>query len=649
MTVHLDFETYSSVDLRTCGTSRYLESSDFEVLLLALSTDGINIRLAGVEELAEYVDNESVIFAAHNASFERQVMARVGYDLPASRFRCSMIHAAYAGLPMALDEVGRAIGMEADKSKMSEGKALIRYFCQPCKPTKANGYRTRNLPEHDPSSWELFKEYCRQDVRAEIEIANYLNKVAPLPYSEIELYALDQSINQRGVRVDLSLAKKAIEIAAKASEEALNRMQEITGVDNPNSGAQLKTWLEDYTVADVTSLTKATIPELMEKIEDPEAREVLSLRLETSKTSIKKYKAMLDVASRDQRARNLFQFNGAGRTGRWSGRLIQLQNLPRNFYEDLDLARRLVKEGRAEDLQMLFGDTPGVLSQLVRTALIPSREHAFAVADFSAIEARVIAWLAGEAWRLKVFATHGKIYEASASKMFHVPISEIGKGSELRQKGKVAELALGYQGATGALIAMGADKMGLSDNEMSLIVSKWREASPAIVALWRVLEASAIQAVEIPGRVISLADYKGLTFVTQKGALRIVLPSGRSLYYREPRISSNAYGKKAVQYKGTSQLTKKWGWVDTYGGKLTENIVQAISRDILAESMLAINAWRPGCIVMHVHDEVVAEVPSTSAKEDLKAMVECMERPISWAQGLPLRADGFITYYYKKD
>ena len=656
--LHLDFETYSSVDLKTAGRVRYTESPDFEPLLLAWCLDGQNINLIDFisgdsypPELLEALSDSTVKIAAHNASFERAVLFMEGFrDILLSRFDCSMVRAAYAGYPSSLEDLSEALRLPQDKAKMAEGKALIRYFCMPCKPTKANGRRTRNLPEHDPQKWEAFKEYCRQDVRAEMEVSRLLS-VYQLPQFERDNYILDQRINDKGVKIDLDLARHAAEMTEKHEAEAFERMRELTGIDNPNSGAQLKMWLEPRTLMDVNSLTKETIPQIIETSDDPTVREVLELKLTIGKTSLKKYPAMLEVTAEDGRAHGLFQFYGAGRTGRWAGRLIQSQNLPRNYFpgSDLDLARELVKAGDYEGLRMIFGDVPNVLSELIRTAFVPEDGHLFVVADYSAIEARVIAWLASENWRLKVFATHGKIYEASASKMFHVPIEQIGKGSELRQRGKVAELALGYQGGVGALKTMGAEKMGLSENEMEVIVSRWREANPAIVKLWKVVESAAIEAVEIPGRVVTLPDFRGLTFQVKHKALSILLPSGRELFYQSPRISSNAYGRKAIEFMGVEQQTRQWGYVDTYGGKLVENIVQAISRDLLAYSMQGVVRATRTIPVMHVHDEVVLEVPKERAAEMLETVSRVMGEEVPWAKGLPLRADGYVTEYYKKD
>lgn len=560
-----------------------------------------------------------------------------------------MVKAAYCGLPLKLEEVTKALNLPIEKQKQARGKALIKYFCEPCAPTKTNGGRSRNLPVHDPEKWAEFIEYCRQDVIAEIAVHNNLAAIET-PEEERLNYMADQHINRNGVRIDLDLARKAIRFDEQYTSEVLYEIRQLTGLDNPNSGAQLKEWLEPRTVADVSSLTKETIPDIIAASRDPQVKRVLDLKTQINKTSIKKYAAMLEVACEDERARGLFQFYGAGRTGRWSGRLIQLQNLPRNDMKGLEDARRMLKAGDYESFCLVYGESvPTVLSELIRTALMPEPGKLLVVADYSAIEARVIAWLASEKWRLDVFETHGKIYEASASKMFGVPIEQITKGSDLRQKGKVAELALGYQGSVGALRTMGAERMGLDENEMKVIVNRWRQANQAIVELWYAVETAAIEAVEIAGRTVTLREYKGLTFEQRGQRLMITLPSSRRLQYREPRITSNAFGKKAIEYKGIDGATKQWVYQDTYGGKLVENIVQSIARDLLATAIREAVLIRDLTVVMHVHDEIVAEAEAGSAEAKLKELTAAMCKAPKWAKGLPLNADGYITGFYKKD
>ena len=613
MKLHIDIETYSSVDIKTSGLYKYVESSDFEILLIAYAFDDQPIGIIEVqnEGIPKFIRaallNERIEKHAHNAAFERNAFKTIGFDIP--DWHCSMIKAAYCGLPLSLGEVSKALDL-GTKSKDVAGTALIKYFSCPVKPTKANGMRTRNFPKHNPEKWEQYKAYCIQDVEAEREIDNRLEKYS-IPETERELYRLDQQINDRGILVDTSFAQNAFNIDSKFSEGLNARMRLLTNVDNPNSPAQLKSWLSEAMNEDITTLAKEELAGMIENA-DGVVKEVLELRQMLAKSSTKKYTTMLNCACDDQRARGLFQFYGANRSGRWSGRLIQLQNLPQNHLAQLGFARETVAKNDYDLLTTFYDDIPSVLSQLIRTAFVPKPSHAFIVADFSAIEARVIAWLANEKWRLDVFNTHGKIYEASAAAMFGVPIESITKGSPLRQKGKIAELALGYQGSTGALVAMGGEKMGLTEPEMKLIVYKWRKANPNIVQLWSDIEEAAIAAIK--GRCTT--KIKFLEFNHGGENLMIKLPSGRSLFYKEAELTLNRWGKQSIRYKGVVDTNKQWGWVESYGGKFTENIVQAIARVCLAVAMLRMD-WQGYSIVMHVHDEVVCEESTVRSNEVL--------------------------------
>lgn len=650
--LHIDIETYSSVDITSAGAYKYAESLDFEILMIAYAFDDEEVEIIDFaqgeimpQRLVEALRNPEILKFAHNANFERTCLKQIGLDIPIEQWRCTAVMSAYCGLPLHLDGVSKALDL-GEFSKDAVGKSLIKYFSMPIKPTKVNGGRTRNFPHHDLEKWENFKNYCKQDVVAEREIECRLLKYE-MPQSEIDNYILDQKINDRGILIDLEMASNAYDIDQKYTEEITKELQDLTGVENPNSALQLKSWLGVEMQRDVETLSKTVMPELINEAgKGSNAAKVLSLRAKNSKTSVKKYTAMLNCACDDNRAHGLFQFYGANRTGRWAGRLIQLQNLPQNHIDDLELARDAVLSGDYTYINMLYDDIGSILSQLIRTAFIAKENHTFAVADFSAIEARVIAWLAGEQWRLDVFQTHGKIYEASASMMFGVPIEQIGKGSDLRQKGKVAELALGYQGGVGALKTMGGERMGLSESEMKSIVDKWRKANPAIVELWGDIEICANRCVKTGRQQIS--DFRGLVFETDGNVMTIELPSGRKLFYQQPIIGKNRFDKPSLMYMGMDQVKKTWGRVETYGGKLVENIVQAIARDILADSMLRLD--KEGFdIVGHVHDEVIAEVEADKSTEKLNEMCDIMTSQIKWAKGLPLGADGFLTKYYKKD
>lgn len=641
--LEMDIETFSDVDLIKCGVYAYADSPAFEVLLFAYSFDGGETRvidLAQGEELpgevAEAVFDGSVVKTAFNANFERTCLSKhFGRYLPPESWHCSAVQAALLALPRSLEDVGAVLGL--DERKMKEGKELIRYFCVPCKPTKANGGRRRNLPCHAPEKWEMFKSYCVRDVDVEKAIRRKLCKF-PIPEGEMELYRLDQRINDRGVLVDMGLVRQAVVCERLHKEVVTKRAYELTGLENPNSVAQLKGWLGENGV-EAESLSKKAVAELIEE-SDGEVEELLRLRLLMAKTSVKKYEAMERSVCSDGRVHGLLQFYGANRTGRWAGRLVQVQNLPQNHIEDLELARRLVREGRFEDVEMLYDSTPNVLSELIRTAFVPEPGCRFVVADFSAIEARVLAWLAGERWRLEVFSSHGKIYEASASAMFHVPIGEVTKGSPLRQKGKIAELGLGYGGAAGALVSMGALEMGLSEDELPSLVAAWRRANPHITQFWWDVDKAAVEAVT--KRTGTRAGRIGFEY--RSGILFVMLPSGRKLAYVKPRLAVNKFGREGLTYEGISE-NKKWGRIETYGPKLVENIVQGTARDLLAEAMLRVE--RKGYpIVMHCHDEIIAEVPEGMGS--VEEMCEVMAVRPSWAEGLPLRADGYECPFYQK-
>ncbi|WP_209121720.1 DNA polymerase [Alkalihalobacillus sp. BA299] len=644
----IDIETYSSVDLIKSGVYAYCESSDFEILLFAYASDDEEVQIVDLAsgevipaDILKAITDSKVIKTAYNANFERTCLAKhFNQSMPPDQWRCSSVHALMLGLPGYLDGVAKCLRLK--EQKLKEGKALIRYFSVPCKPTKVNEGRTRNLPEHDMDKWATFKDYCKQDVEVERQIRKKLDSF-PIPKVEQKLWELDQKINDEGVLIDQTLVTNAIKADKAFQDKLFEEAVRLTGLENPNSPAQLKGWLLKQGL-EVDSLAKKNVEALMSEVEKPKVKRLLELRQAMSKTSVKKYEAMKRSICSDQRIRGLLQFYGANRTGRWAGRLVQIHNLPRNSLKDLQIARELLKSGSYEVLELLFDSVSDVLSQLIRTAFIPSKGHRFVVADFSAIEARVIAWLAGERWRMDVFQSHGKIYEASAAQMFKVPIETIDKGSPLRQKGKIAELALGYGGAKGALMQMGAIEMGLTEDELPELVSAWREANPKIVKLWWGIEASAIKAVK--EKAVVKIQY-GLTFHYSKGILFITLPSGRSLAYVRPKIGiDERFGKEQLTYEGTEQGSKQWGRIPTYGGKLTENIIQAIARDCLAVAMLRLDkaGYR---INFHVHDEVILDVPvGTGSMEEVE---EVMGQPIEWAPGLPLGADSFETFYYKKD
>ena len=654
----IDIETRSSEDIKKAGSYKYTQSPDFEILLFAYKWDDNPVEiidLACGESLLEWLilalQDSAVVKHAYNAAFEWYCLNRAGYNTPLEQWRCTMAHGLYCGYTAGLDATGKAIGLPQDKQKLTVGKALIRYFCIPCKATKTNGGRPWNQPWHDKEKWELFKEYCKQDVITENEILQRLDRF-PMPQEEEELWQMDVRMNAYGVRVDYELIEGALYIDDISSQKLTNEAVSLTGLKNPNSGAQLLPWINSRLAEPIEDIQKATIEELLAKEEELPAniRRMLEIRQQLGKTSVKKYQAMNAARCEDGRVRGLTQYYGANRTGRWAGRMVQLQNLPRNYLSTLDFARKLAKQKNYDGLKLLYGNVPDTLSQLIRTAFIPSEGHKFVVADFSAIEARVIAWLAGEQWVNEVFATHGKIYEATASQMFGVPVERIAKGNpeySLRQKGKVATLALGYQGGEAALIRMGALDMGLTEEELPDIKNRWRQANPRIVDLWYAIDRAAVQTVQ----TAQPQGIKDLIFALEgdllfgQSFLTIRLPAGRKLFYPKPFLKENKFDRPAVHYYTVGQNTKKWEVDSTYGGKLTENIVQAIARDCLAETLRRIEA-RGLQVVFHVHDEVIIDAPMDVTVEDI---CNLMAEPIPWAPGLILKGAGFENSYYMKD
>ena len=644
-TLSIDLETYSDQPLAKTGVYRYVESPDFEILLFAYSVDGgpvQQIDLACGEKIPPAIlaalEDDKVIKWAFNANFERICLSRfLGYPtgdyLEPDSWRCSMVWAAYMGLPLSLEGAGAVLGLE--KQKLAEGKDLIKYFCQPCAPTKSNGLRTRNLPKHAPDKWLTFKKYNIRDVETEMSIQARLSKY-PVPDSVWEEYHLDQEINDRGVGLDMELVRQAIQMDGRSRSELTQAMKELTSLDNPNSVQQMKQWLADNGM-ETDTLGKKAVAELL-KTAPPQLQKVLTLRQQLAKSSVKKYQAMETAVCSDGRARGMFQFYGANRTGRWAGRIIQMQNLPQNHLDDLSEVRGLVRAGDFDAVEMLYEDVPNTLSQLIRTAFVPQGDRKFIVADFSAIEARVIAWLAGEKWRQDVFAEGKDIYCASASQMFGVPVEKHGVNGHLRQKGKIAELALGYGGSVGALKAMGALEMGLSEDELPALVSAWRQSNPKIVQFWWAVDRAVMDAITRK----TTTKTHGIVFSARNGMLFITLPSGRSLAYVKPKIGTNKFGGDCITYEGVGG-TKKWERLDSYGPKFVENIVQATSRDILCYAMRTLRCCS---IVMHIHDEVVIEA---DRRMSLQAVCEQMGRTPPWAKGLRLRADGYETDFYKKD
>lgn len=644
----IDIETFSDIDLIKCGVYKYADSPAFEILLFAYSIDDGEINIIDLvngeelpEEIAEAIKSDTVIKTAFNAQFERVCLSKYlglpeGEYLNPQSWYCTAVQAAELSLPSSLADVGAALGLE--RQKMTEGKELIKYFCVPCKPTKSNGGRTRNMPKDAPDKWTLFKEYCKRDVDVERQIAEKLKKY-PLSKSEHDLYVLDQRINDRGVLVDLEFARQAVKLNSIQSAVATEQAYTLTGLENPNSVAQLKEWLIENGV-EIDSLSKKAVAALADET-DGDIQEMLHLRLLMSKTSVKKYEAVMHSVCKDNRVRGMMRFCGASRTGRWSGQILQVQNLPQNHLPDLTLARDIVKDGDFEMLDMTFGNVPNVLSELIRTVLIPKQNHRFIVADFSAIEARVLSWLAGEQWRLDTFRNGGDIYCASASQMFRVPVEKHGVNGHLRQKGKISELACGYGGSVGALKNMGAVEMGVPEDELQGLINDWRNANPHIVKLWTEVGNAAMKAIK-EKTIVSLGK---LVFMYERGILFIRLPSGRRLSYIKPRIGTNRFGGDSITYMGVG-ASKKWERLETFGGKLVENIVQAIARDLLASAMM--NVANAGYdIVFHVHDEIIAEAPDGQGSVD--EMCKLMSINPDWADGIPLSADGYECEYYRKD
>ena len=643
--LHIDIETFSSVDIRSSGVYKYTESIDFEILIVAYAFNQEPVQiidLARGDKLSQvFIDGMKdplVEKHAHNATFERRAFIQYGFDIPIGQWRCSAVKAAQCGLPLSLDLVSKALSL-GDKGKMSTGKALIRFFSIPCKPTKTNGFRERNFPGHDLKKWGEFKRYCARDVEAEREIDLQLLKYEPPQFERIN-YIIDQQINDRGILIDLAMVKSALKMDNRFRKEVIQRLKDTTGIENPNSASQMKEWLSNALGKIIKTLAKDSVIELLDKSEDAAVSDALKGRMKLAKTSTKKYASMMDCVCDDGRAHGLFQFYGANRTGRWAGRLIQLQNLPRNHMKDIESARGVVASGDYDLAKMLYESIPNVLSELIRTAFVAAKGKTFVVADFSAIEARVLSWVAQEKWRMDVFEKHGKIYEASAAMMFGVPIETVTKGSDLRQRGKIAELALGYQGSVGA---MGKLDVKMPPDERQELVYKWRKANPRIVKLWQEVQENAIIAIKTQREVQSQFlnyDCDGTVFTIQ-------LPSGRKLFYQKPRIVINKFGGEAMEFMGIDQAIKKWKAIDTYGGKLVENIVQAISRDLLAYSMQRLDA-EGFDMVMHVHDEIICESPEHDSKDDLQMMCNIMGEAVPWAKGLPLVADGYVTKFYKK-
>lgn len=666
----IDLETYSTVSIGAAGSYRYILDPSFEILLFAYSLDGMPVEVIDVASgqviplwLKNALKNPLYIKHAYNAAFEWFALSKYLGWLSPDQWRDTMLHALYCGYPASLDAAGRAMGLPEDKKKLTTGKALIRYFCVPCKPSNANGNRTRNLPRHDPAKWALFKEYNGQDVVTEMEIDHRLSAF-PVPAFVQKQWETDLMMNARGVAADMEMVSGALVIGATVKSQLMAEARQLSGLDNPNSIKQLARWLTEATDSDaeITSVTKETVATMLKQPQPANVQRMLEIRQELGKTSTKKYDALETCIADDGRVRGLLQFYGANRTGRWAGRLVQVQNLPRTYTHPLPPARQLVKDRNIDGLRLMYGSINDTLSQLIRTAFVATTGNVLIDADFSAIEARVISWLAGQEWRLEVFRTHGKIYEASASQMFHVPIEKIKKGNPeyaLRQRGKVAELALGYQGGVSAMRRMdtGHNLDDLSDDEVKGIVDRWRETNSMIRDLWNIVDSAAVTVItnggaqtirsETTDAVITLACE--LDVITGTRYMTILLPSGRKLYYPSPEIGVNRWGNPSVSYMGQNQTTKRWERVETYGGKLVENIVQAIARDCLAIAIENLEAQGLH-VVFHIHDEVVIDTPAWADEDTmLDTVTKIMTKPIPWAQMLPLNADGWVDKYFKKD
>ena len=651
----IDIETKSSIDIGAAGAYKYAQSDDFQILLFAYKQDLDEVKIVDLtvgEVIPEHIVNAladpTVTKHAYNAAFEWWCLNQAGYTTLIEQWRCTMVHGLYCGYTAGLGALSESLGLPFEKQKSKTGNALISYFCKPCKPTKTNGGRSWNLPHHDKDKWELFKEYCIKDVVAESEIASRL-ALYPMPEKEIRLWQSDVKMNAFGMRVDENLISGALHIGALSSQKLMDEAIALTGLNNPNSNTQLLGWLQGQGI-DIPNLQKDTVAAFLDQELPANVRTVLELRLQMAKTSIKKYQALDCAKGLDNRVRGVSQFYGANRTGRWAGRIFQHQNLPRNYLKTLDIARRLTLAKNYDGLKLIYGNVPDTLSQLVRTAAIPSESNKLIIADFASIEARIIAWLAGEKWVMEVFATHGKIYEATAAQMFNISVDLIQPGNpeyEYRQRGKVATLALGYQGGIGALTQMGAVQMGIPEDDLPDIVSRWRHANKRIVALWYAVEDAATKAL-LSAQPQSI---HGITFALEgdliygQQFLTITLPSNRKLYYAKPFLSDNQWGRKSIHYYSMNQETKKWGVNSTYGGKLVENIVQAIARDCLAESLISLEAAGHR-VVFHVHDEVVVDAPKGVLVEDV---IRIMEKPIAWAPDLLLKADGFESEYFMKN
>lgn len=666
----IDLETYSTVSIGAAGSYRYILDPSFEILLFAYSLDGMPVEVIDVASgqviplwLKNALKNALYIKHAYNAAFEWFALSKYLGWLPPNQWRDTMLHALYCGYPASLDAAGRAMGLPEDKKKLTTGKALIRYFCVPCKPSNANGNRTRNLPKHDPAKWKLFKEYNGQDVVTEMEIDRRLSAF-PVPAFVQKQWETDLTMNARGVAADMEMVSGALVIGATVKSQLMAEARQLSGLDNPNSIKQLARWLTEATDGDteITSVTKETVATMLKQPQPANVQRMLEIRQELGKTSTKKYDALETCIADDGRVRGLLQFYGANRTGRWAGRLVQVQNLPRTYTHPLPPARQLVKDRNIDGLRLMYGSINDTLSQLIRTAFVATPGNVLIDADFSAIEARVISWLAGQEWRLEVFRTHGKIYEASASQMFHVPIEKIKKGNPeyaLRQRGKVAELALGYQGGVSAMRRMdtGHNLDDLSDDEVKGIVDRWRETNSMIRDLWNIVDSAAVTVItnggaqtirsETTDAVVTLACE--LDVITGTRYMTILLPSGRKLYYPSPEIGVNRWGNPSVSYMGQNQTTKRWERVETYGGKLVENIVQAIARDCLAIAIENLEAQGLH-VVFHIHDEVVIDTPAWADNDTmLDTVTKIMTKPIPWAQALPLNADGWVDKFFKKD
>lgn len=654
----IDLETYSSVPIGKAGAQKYIASPDFEILLFAYSLDGSPVVCVDFaqgemlpQEIANALTSPDYIKHAYNAPFEWGCLSKyVGRQLPPEQWRCTMFHGLYAGYTAGLEATGRALGLAEDKRKLNTGKALIRYFCVPCAPSKANGMRTRNYPHHNPERWQLFKEYCCQDVVTEMEIERRLSAI-PVPDFVQKEWETDLIINSRGVAVDMEMVEGALELGATVRNSLMTEAMQISGLNNPNSVKQLAAWLEEETGEEINSLNKATVADLMGKDDNsPQVQRMLEIRQELGKTSNKKYDAIKAAVCPDGRVRGLLQFYGANRTGRWAGRLVQVQNLPRTYTEPLELARELVRGRKLDALKVIYGSVQDTLSQLIRTAFVAPEGHILIDADFSAIEARVIAWLAGEEWVLEVFRTTGKIYEATASQLYGVPVDLIKKGNpeySLRQYGKAATLALGYQGGAHALITAGHLPKDTPEDELNDIKNRWRATNKRIVDLWYRMNAAAVQVIQYGGAVGVNNVVVAREFDVNQGinCMTITLPSGRKLYYVDPKLGINRWGDASITYMGVNDKNK-WGLIETYGGKLVENCTQAIARDCLALSIQRLEAAGIP-VTFHIHDEVVIDCPPNATT--LEQVAGIMSQPVPWAPDLPLNAEGWVGQFFKKD